>query len=105
MDIDRIAAGESRDEMATTESLSHDVISRDLERVMNLRPRRVTDAQLRIYERYVAEIFAACGLDLDTAATERTPQRFVRALFDITDGYEGDPKMVTTFATECRGDP
>jgi GTP cyclohydrolase IA len=36
---------------------------------------------------------------------QRTPQRFIRALFDITDGYEGDPKLLTIFSTECRGDP
>ncbi|HEV8192924.1 MAG TPA: GTP cyclohydrolase I [Ktedonobacterales bacterium] len=82
-----------------------DADDRDLEQVMHLRPRRVSAEQLRTYERYIAEIFAACGLDLNTPATQRTPERFVRALFDITDGYEGDPKLLTIFATECRGDP
>ena len=77
----------------------------DLEQVMHLRPRRVSADQLTIFEGYIAEIFAACGLDLDTPATVRTPQRFIRALFDVTDGYEGDPKLLTIFATECRGDP
>jgi GTP cyclohydrolase I len=72
---------------------------------MHLRPRQVSAEQLRKYEGYIAEIFAACGLDLQTDATERTPQRFIRALFDITDGYEGDPKLLTIFSTECRGDP
>lgn len=77
----------------------------DLEQVMHLHPRRVSAEQLHTYEGYIAEIFAACGLDLNTAATKRTPQRFIRALFDVTDGYEGDPKVLTTFTTECRGDP
>jgi GTP cyclohydrolase IA len=87
------------------EALQDDSDERDLEEVMHLRPRRVTAPQLRKYEGYMAEIFAACGLDLQTDATERTPQRFIRALFDITDGYEGDPKLLTIFGTECRGDP
>jgi GTP cyclohydrolase I len=84
---------------------SFDADERDLEQIIHLRPRRVTTEQLHIYEGYIAEIFAACGLVLDTPATERTPERFIRALFDITDGYEGDPKLLTTFTTECRGEP
>jgi GTP cyclohydrolase IA len=87
------------------EALQDDSDERDLEEVMHLRPRQVSADQLRKYEGYMAEIFAACGLDLQTDATERTPQRFIRALFDITDGYEGDPKLLTIFSTECRGDP
>lgn len=82
-----------------------DADDRDLEQVMRLRPRHISNEQLRTYEGYIAEIFAACGLDLNTPATQRTPERFVRALFDVTDGYEGDPKLLTIFATECRGDP
>ena len=82
-----------------------DADDRDLEQVMHLRPRHVSAEQLRTYEGYIAEIFAACGLDLNTPATQRTPERFVRALFDVTDGYEGDPKLLTIFATECHGDP
>jgi GTP cyclohydrolase IA len=60
---------------------------------------------MRRFEGYMAEIFTAFGLDLHTPATERTPQRFIRALFDCTDGYEGDPKLLTAFRTECRGEP
>jgi GTP cyclohydrolase IA len=85
--------------------LQDDSDERDLEEVMHLRPRRVSAEQMRKYEGYMAEIFAACGLDLSTDATEHTPKRFIRALFDITDGYEGDPKLLTIFSTECRGDP
>jgi GTP cyclohydrolase I len=87
------------------EALADDSDERELEEVMHLRPRRVPAEQLRRYEGYIAEIFAACGLDLQTEATKATPQRFIRALFDITDGYEGDPKLLTIFSTECRGDP
>jgi GTP cyclohydrolase IA len=55
------------------------------------------------FEGYVAEIFEAMGLDLGTAGTADTPRRFVQALVDVTEGYDGDPKLMTTFPTECHG--
>jgi GTP cyclohydrolase I len=51
-------------------------------------------------EDHAAEIFAALGLDLDTPGTRGTPRRFVRALFDATAGYDGDPKLRTLFPAE-----
>ncbi|HEV8564797.1 MAG TPA: GTP cyclohydrolase I FolE [Actinomycetota bacterium] len=57
------------------------------------------------FENNVAEILSAFGMDLDTPATNATPRRFLKALFDSTSGYEGDPKLVTVFPTECRGGP
>ena len=72
---------------------------------MDLHNRHLSEEQLRTYEGYMAEIFTAFGLDLDTPATRKTPQRYIRALLDITDGYEGDPKLLTVFETECRGGP
>src|SRR5690349_20249633 len=55
------------------------------------------------FEAYLAEIFGAAGLDLDTPGTVSTPHRFLQALFDATDGYEGDPRLLTAFPTECHG--
>lgn len=55
------------------------------------------------YEGYAAEMLASFGLDLSQPGTRDTPRRFVRALFDATDGYDGDPKLLTSFPTECRG--
>src|SRR5687767_8366538 len=69
------------------------------------RERGITDEQWARFEASVAEMFGAFGMDLDTQATEATPRRFVRALFDATAGYEGDPKLITVFDTECRGGP
>lgn len=43
-------------------------------------------------------------MDLETSGTVDTPRRFVQALIDATAGYEGDPKLVTVFPTECHGD-
>ena len=51
-------------------------------------------------ENNAAEILAAFGLDLDTPGTRDTPRRFLRALFDATAGYDGDPKLRTLFPTE-----
>jgi GTP cyclohydrolase I len=70
-----------------------------------LRPRRITREQWDRFEGYMSEIFAAMGMPLDTPGTARTPNRFLRALLDSTEGYEGDPKLVTAFPTECRGGP
>ena len=72
---------------------------------IELRKRPVTDDQFRKFEGYAAEIFSAFGLDLDTPATQATPRRFIKALFDATEGYEGDPNLLRVFGTECRGDP
>ena len=60
------------------------------------------DDRLR-FEGYLAEILSALGLNLDTPSTSATPRRFLRALFDTTVGYEGDPKLLTAFPTECHG--
>jgi GTP cyclohydrolase IA len=70
-----------------------------------LHRRPVSEAQLRKFEGYAAEIFTAFGLDLETAATQDTPRRFIRALLDVTAGYDGDPKLIKAFDTECRGGP
>ena len=66
-------------------------------------PRAISPEDWRRYERYLAEIFDALGMDLDTAGTRETPRRFLRALYDATAGYEGDPKLLTAFPSERRG--
>jgi len=65
--------------------------------------RELTDEDRARFEANIAEIFQAAGLDLDTRGTVSTPRRFLQALFDATDGYEGDPKLLTAFPTECHG--
>ena len=69
------------------------------------RPRIVTDDQWKRFEEAVGEMFEAFGMDLATEGTQNTPHRFVRALFEATSGYEGDPKLLTAFPTECHGGP
>jgi GTP cyclohydrolase I len=70
-----------------------------------LRQRNISDEQMRRFEGYAAEIFAAFGMDMETPSTVDTPRRFIRAMFDATSGYDGDPKLETVFETECRGGP
>jgi GTP cyclohydrolase I len=72
---------------------------------MDLQKRPITDDQFHKFEGYAAEIFSAFGLDLNTDATRDTPRRFIKALYDATEGYDGDPKLLRVFDTECRGDP
>jgi GTP cyclohydrolase I len=67
------------------------------------RPRAISEADRLRYEGYLAEILTSLGLDLATPGTMATPRRFLRALFDTTSGYEGDPKLLTAFPTECLG--
>ena len=62
--------------------------------------RDVTSEEWARYERYVGEIFAAFGMDLETAGTRDTPKRFLRAMFEATAGYCGDPKLRTAFPAE-----
>jgi len=69
----------------------------------NSRP--VSAERMRQFEGYVREILSAFGMDPDTPATLDTPRRFLQAMFDSTDGYEGDPQLITVFDTECRGGP
>jgi GTP cyclohydrolase I len=86
-----------------TMTLHQNLEDRDLRAAMEKHRRHVSSEDMRKFENYMAEIFMAFGMDLNTPATKETPQRFVRALFDITAGYDGDPKLLKAFETECRG--
>ncbi len=79
----------------------------DLEyhQAMNLQMRSISDEQFEKFAGYAAEIFSAFGMDVNTPSTKDTPRRFIRALFDATEGYDGDPKLLRVFETECRGEP
>jgi GTP cyclohydrolase I len=66
--------------------------------------RRPLDPATRIrFERYLGEILSGLGLDLDTPGTHETPERMLSALIESTEGYDGDPRLVTAFPTECHG--
>ena len=68
-------------------------------------PREIGSDDWRRYEEYMQEIFTALGMEPDTPGTRETPARFLRALYDATAGYDGDPKLLTAFPTEGRGGP
>ncbi|MBZ0193091.1 MAG: GTP cyclohydrolase I [Candidatus Kuenenia stuttgartiensis] len=72
---------------------------------LKVKKRQISDEQIRKFEGYAAEIFTTLGLNLNTAATKETPHRFINALIESTEGYDGDPKLVKVFETECRGGP
>jgi GTP cyclohydrolase I len=85
--------------------LRDDLEEFDISTAMHLRPRQFSLEQTSRFEGYVAEILTAMGLDLNTPGTVDTPRRFLRALIDATEGYEGDPKLLRVFETECKDGP
>lgn len=72
---------------------------------VELQKRIISDEQIHRFEGYAAEIFSTFGMELNTSATKDTPRRFIKALFDATEGYDGDPKLLKVFDTECRREP
>ena len=109
MDVERRVTEEEREEEREAEAAGATLhLLSDPEELSSweqVAPRRITRDQWKKYEGYVAEIFDAFGMDLETPGTARTPERFLKALFDSTGGYEGDPKLLTAFPTECHGGP
>jgi GTP cyclohydrolase IA len=100
---------EQRDVWVSGAEVTREVPTRgDPEEAMaweNVAPRTIDPERWRRFEGHMREIFEAFGMDLGTPATKDTPIRFLKALFDSTAGYEGDPKLLTAFPTECHGGP
>lgn len=63
-------------------------------------PRQISESQWERFRASISEILTAFGMDLETPGTRETPRRFLKALYDITAGYDGDPKLATSFPTE-----
>ncbi len=61
----------------------------------------LTEAERARFEGYASEIFSRMGLDLNSPGGKETPHRWVAALWDMTEGYDGDPKLSTLFPVEC----
>ncbi|HEX5430911.1 MAG TPA: GTP cyclohydrolase I [Bryobacteraceae bacterium] len=61
----------------------------------------LTDREEETFEGYARTIFARMGMDFNTPGTQDTPRRWVTALWDMTGGYDGDPKLSTLFPAEC----
>ena len=85
--------------------MAHELITdQDFEQTLKIHPRNISDEQFKKFEGYMAEIFTAYGMDVNTPSTIDTPRRFIHALFEATEGYEGDPKAIKSFDSECGGD-
>jgi len=76
-------------------------MSTEIDSAMDLKIRDISPEDFKKFEGYVTEIFTAMGMDTTTPSTLDTPKRFLDALYEATDGYDGDPKSVTAFETEC----
>ena len=70
-----------------------------------LSPQQTLNGQLQKFERYVAEIFAALGLDMGTRATTEASQRFIHALFSMTSGFDSDWHTLKLLSIECQSGP
>ena len=61
----------------------------------------LTPEERKQFEAYMATIFNRLGMDLTTESCKRTPERWVQALVDMTEGYNRDPKIDVAFTREC----
>ena len=84
-------------------SCDNEINAQEVDATLAMQPRRISEVQMRRFEGYAAEILTALGMNLNTPSTAETPHRFIQALYDATEGYEGDPKLIKVFATECWG--
>ncbi|HSU58020.1 MAG TPA: GTP cyclohydrolase I [Bryobacteraceae bacterium] len=61
----------------------------------------LAESERAMFEGYAAAIFTRMGMNVDTAGTHETPRRWLTALWDMTEGYDGDSKLSTLFPVEC----
>lgn len=57
------------------------------------------------FEGYMTEIFGRLGMDGATPGTRLTPARWLKAMSEMTSGYDGDAKLETVFPGECPACP
>lgn len=72
---------------------------------LDLAPRDIAPEDWKRFCVAIGEIFTAFGMDLGTPGTRATPERYLRALYDATAGYDGDRKLLTSFPSESHGSP
>lgn len=61
----------------------------------------LADRVRAVFEGYAAAIFTRMGMNVDAPGTHETPRRWLAALWDMTEGYDGDSKLSTLFPVEC----
>ncbi len=103
----RAALGNDSDNVIELGSVVHGAAGRSdpdaHSSTFDLAPREIAPEDWARYRDSIAEIFEALGMDLETAGTRATPERFLQALFDATAGFDGDPKLMTSFPSENNG--
>src|SRR4051812_25747053 len=62
----------------------------------------LTQEEMKRYEGEITELFQRLGMETETPGTKDTPRRWLKALSDMTAGYEVDPKIRTAFPAECK---
>lgn len=97
-----VSSNVARDLVQGDQVFQADEDEREFAEATAVQRRHISGEQIKKFEGYVAEIFTAFGMDVNTTATLATPQRYIKALYDITGGYDGDPKLLKVFQTECR---
>jgi GTP cyclohydrolase I len=106
---ERATGTKGAENVATIEAVHHHGVRDDdhaFEDIISGDPnaaRTISDGDWRRFTLNMGEILRALGMDLETPGTAETPRRFLQAMFDSTAGYDGDPKAITAFPTECRG--
>jgi GTP cyclohydrolase I len=98
--VSETAGAEERDNVVELGAGPAAGAAHGLTRWSNLPRREIPARDWQRFEANIGEILEAFGMDLDTPGTRETPRRFLRALFDATAGYEGDPKLLTAFPAE-----
>jgi GTP cyclohydrolase I len=63
--------------------------------------RPLTAEERNRFEGYMREIFGRFGMDFAREACQKTPERWLKALGEMTGGYNGDPKINVVFEREC----
>jgi GTP cyclohydrolase I len=66
---------------------SHTLVESRPQETMQVQPREVVEADWQRYRRYMSEIFTAFGMQPATPGTERTPERFLRALYALCEHH------------------
>lgn len=72
---------------------------------MNSKRKPLTAKEFQKFIGYAKEIFERLGLDKNSPGTAKTPERWLKAMIDMTAGYEGDPNLKTIFPNECQECP
>ncbi len=72
---------------------------------MELQMRHISDEQFLKFEGYAAEIFFCIWNGYKYTSNKKILHDDLLKQLNPTEGYDGDPKLLRIFETECRGEP